>query len=492
MAASSPHNVRRPLPDCYRTAIGGLQDKVGDFDDKATIDAFEACARSSSARNFLVDIGEAQAWCTSDLSQEVWEYLLDKADDRRPGMAGTRWIQVWGAHTQQPLITLLAKKYGLSPRLAALMFTEPKPDIVKRGQEEKKTQHRHSHNVKSPRMNASMSDDEEKMPRRSKQMARNESLTIDEEEHVLNTLNHHDIASAIWHWSSVDIGKRYICLGYNTLHNVAPQMSPSSDYPAGTRIWNWLILTDDETVILISDRGPPPGSSSPPFDASYTRRNLLNTIHQLSRANERQSINSVSLVPIRALMKEPDILTSAAGLLFFYLFDDWLSTYSLLTMPERRFSEKLNSLRRKMMATADISHVEDLHHLGRQLATLKLLYQSYETLIERVLERHKGNSRNETLAVVDTSQVASNIGTHYTQALNSSAPGASTLLRLDSSNVATACGTYLNPAATDRFERLNHRIRLYVLTEIDESIRLKDQLLSMVSTVQATPVHSRC
>ncbi|MCJ1317127.1 hypothetical protein MMC15_002449 [Xylographa vitiligo] len=42
-----------------------------------------------------------------------------------------------------------------------------------------------------------------------------------------------------------------------------------------------------------------------------------------------------------------------------------------------------------MFTTADLQHVDDLHHYGRQLAVLKRIYQSYSNLIERVLDGSK-------------------------------------------------------------------------------------------------------
>ena len=42
-----------------------------------------------------------------------------------------------------------------------------------------------------------------------------------------------------------------------------------------------------------------------------------------------------------------------------------------------------------MFSKPDVKLIDDLHHVGRQLAVLKRMYQSYALIIERILERQK-------------------------------------------------------------------------------------------------------
>ena len=121
-----------------------------------------------------------------------------------------------------------------------------------------------------------------------------------------------------------------------------------------------------------------------------------------------------------------------------------------MTNPEQRAN---------LMNQADLEHVNHLHRIGRQLAVLKRLYQSYELIIDKILQQRAPPLKR--------SQAFSTplIGENY-----DNTPGVDSMDRL---------GLYLTSGAKYRFERLRDRIRLYVLSAIQESIDLKDSLLSM-------------
>lgn len=77
------------------------------------------------------------------------------------------------------------------------------------------------------------------------------------------------------------------------------------------------------------------------------RRNTLNVFGQLSKANKVQS--PIMTLPLRAGIKSikntPDHKDeNPASLLFFYLFDDWHTTYSLVARREHRYGEQLEKL----------------------------------------------------------------------------------------------------------------------------------------------------
>ena len=121
-----------------------------------------------------------------------------------------------------------------------------------------------------------------------------------------------------------------------------------------------------------------------------------------------------------------------------------------------------------MLMKADLAHVERLHHIGRQLSVLKRVYQSYDTIIDHLLEKSE-----PTLASLKNSHVLSG-----PESLASSFP---------QGHVAEAeslLGVSLSSAARVRFERLKYRIRLYALSEIQECLELKDSLVMMVSPGQ--------
>lgn len=290
---------------------------------------------------------------------------------------------------------------------------------------------------------------------------------------LLHNLNHYDVVDSLWHWSSVDFGKRYVCLGYNSLYNIdtSQQLNPAShaqDLPSGTRVWSWLILCDDKTVISIFESTLPDSPTDRLHSAASTRYNLLNVFSQLSNATDPQSRNPISLVPLRYAVGNDLTQTTpepvdGPGLLFYYLFDDWHTTYSLVAKRGHQYSAELNRLRESMMRRANLSHVTRLHHIGRQLAVLKRLYESYDLIITRVLEKQRD------------SPTAPSATPH-------SCPS---VLAMDSQAVPPRrrrqdqLGVFLTSAARVRFERLGDRIKLYALSEIQESMDLKDSLVSM-------------
>lgn len=79
------------------------------------------------------------------------------------------------------------------------------------------------------------------------------------------------------------------------------------------------------------------------------RRNLLNVFQQLSKANDQRSRdNHIMTIPVRPGLQD---LTSnevspsdAPSLLFHYLFDDWLTSYSLVARKEHQYGMQLEVL----------------------------------------------------------------------------------------------------------------------------------------------------
>lgn len=153
-----------------------------------------------------------------------------------------------------------------------------------------------------------------------------------------------------------------VCLGYNTLHNVRtapiPAHSPSSplphlDHPQSTRIWNWLLLCNDKTVISISEDPfpfhPPPLLGSQLRTLYTIRRNLVSVFRQLTKAPTPLRENELVMLPIRHRLGDSEEETAhrstdSPGLLFYYLFEDWWTTYSLVTRREHGYAAELDRL----------------------------------------------------------------------------------------------------------------------------------------------------
>jgi hypothetical protein len=104
-----------------------------------------------------------------------------------------------------------------------------------------------------------------------------------------------------------------LCLGYNTLHNVrskqthhhhnAHRLDRDQDIPHGKRVWNWLLLCEDKTVISISeDPFPSQNGEIHGWDLRllYTvRRNLVNVFRQLTKVPTPLSDAALTQLPIR-------------------------------------------------------------------------------------------------------------------------------------------------------------------------------------------------
>lgn len=227
------------------------------------------------------------------------------------------------------------------------------------------------------------------------------------------------------------------------------------------------------------------------------RRNLLNIFRQLSKANDQRSReNHIMTIPVRPGLQDVtsnEISPSdAPSLLFHYLFDDWLTSYSLVARKEHQYSVQLEHFvssnpfplillmipqRQRMLEKPNVDLINDLHHVGRQLAVLKRMYQSYALIIERILERQKpvrnviarksSQSSDRAAQVVHDMSLAKVELSADTQALGEP--------------LATQTyGVSLSSAATVRFERLKDRINLYALSEIQECLDEKESLVFLV------------
>lgn len=80
-----------------------------------------------------------------------------------------------------------------------------------------------------------------------------------------------------------------------------------------------------------------------------TRRNLINVFRSLSHVDEDHSLGPLSLLPIRRRLGQTDEETAhrasdAPGLLFYYLFENWFNSYSLITRQDSRYGNELEQV----------------------------------------------------------------------------------------------------------------------------------------------------
>ncbi|KAF2182213.1 hypothetical protein K469DRAFT_728985 [Zopfia rhizophila CBS 207.26] len=474
-----PASTADNLPSYYQDLKDeDITASVRNFDDERHFDLFDRQARNPNSSNFFIDFGDDDAWCAFDLGSGSISRLLEAP---RPANLHTRWINIWLPYNQRDSLHALAKHYDFSPRLLALMCSDPLPPKPKPLQTKKS-----SSTLQSRRSNKS-----HKSHKSSKDVSLDSEESIGMTEMMQSTqlelvrdLSHYHIVDEVWHWSSVDWGRRFVCLGYNSLHNVqtnkagdhVEKSDQSLDVPHGKRVWNWLLLCEDKTVISISE-DPFPFTDGElrghELKTLFTiRRNLVNVFRQLSKAPTPLRESSIIMLPVRHRIGNSEEETAhrptdSPGLLFYYLFEDWFTTYSLVTRREHGYAAELDRLRREMLVKANLHHVDQLHHIGCQLAVLKRVYQSYEIIIERVLKKQEA-----TLASLKNSHIVSGV-----DSLASSMPRVSSMPQIPEAD--SLLGVSLSSAARVRFERLKDRIILYALSEIQECIDQKESLVMM-------------
>lgn len=80
-----------------------------------------------------------------------------------------------------------------------------------------------------------------------------------------------------------------------------------------------------------------------------TRRNLLNVFMQLSEVNDvhrrDNPINTLDIRPsLRSNQSSNITIADSPSLLFYYLFDDWYTSYALVAKSEHQYAMELEKL----------------------------------------------------------------------------------------------------------------------------------------------------
>ena len=164
-----------------------------------------------------------------------------------------------------------------------------------------------------------------------------------------------DIVDDLWHFCSVDWGRRYLYVGLNapfTISGVEHQQTSST--PAGQRIWISLVLCDDGTVISVFEH-PPIASAMYREAVGVIRRNVLNIFRQLSKLHmDHDPYDALMKVNVRPQHHFPPsdsglgaARSESASLLFYYIFDDWVATYGLIARKEILTDTNLKNFARK-------------------------------------------------------------------------------------------------------------------------------------------------
>lgn len=358
-----------------------------DFDLKDVYNRIDAALLHAETRNFVIEFDNSTAKSAQDVDEVAMKAFLNVD---RPSTSSTRWINVFGPERQKRLVKVLSDRYNFTPRLLGFMSSgHNSPSSMLSKPQHNGHIHDRWHPIAQTRPSAL---DPEKNVVPTKKWNENPMLNV----------SHYKMVNEVWHWCSIDWSLKCtraspirnlhltfadICLGYNSLsdttsisvdsHNKSTEedfeaTSVSRDKPKGRRTWTWLVLCDDgESTTIRNARNlryswdysgtvisfyetPFPyqrGALTPTQQSllCVIRRNLHNVFKQLSKVNDvhrkENPINTLDIRPGLASNQSTSIESAdSPSLLFYYLFDDWYTTYHLVAKSEHQYGRQLESL----------------------------------------------------------------------------------------------------------------------------------------------------
>lgn len=459
------------VPDPSAKTLYNLDEKI----------EYEECynrLKEPTTGNFGVTFDLNEAKCAVDLDEATVLSWLE--NDTRPANK-TLWLNFWASSAERATIKAIAKKYDLSPRLTSVLCP-PESTAQKSGSAGSTTTTANSSDDSSAVLaakpakgsNATQVDVEKGITPgpQTLQQPPNVPTGFDMQ------MSFGDVVNELWHFNSVDFGSHYIYVGFNALFTVPGLERAQNNKPPGIRIWSSLLICDDGTVVSVFQR---PDIDNPEAHAA-ARRNALNVFKHLSKQHNHDSaLDALMKVGVRWYERskksdDASYATEAASLLFYYLFDDWLTAYALIAQRSNPYRTGLEKLRQGMFHSADVTLVSKIHTLGRQLTVLKLMYQSYEHIVSRLLYWSRAK-KDTNLAMLSSRPTLPSLDAGGYQDLSSSQLVRDERIFLEDES---DCRVKLYSSSIARFERLLGRIRLYALTEIEECLNEKESLVLMV------------
>ena len=415
-----------------------------DLDSSKNFRDLSRSLETAEVNNFAAYFNAQTACSSVNVRPDQAQQLLDtRAQD--DAKTSCLWINLWGwAEDHERIIQKVAKHYDLSPRLAHFLCPRKAPSGVK--------------STVPPNSKNDSSFEEAKRLEEADSSNSSENVLAEQTTHP-QLGGFTDIVNALWHFCTVDFGRRYLCIGWNALFFL-PNSDPATQTskPNAIRVWSSLLLCDDGTLISVFEA---PSSIGPHL--SHVRHNQINVLRNLSRAYHADS-NALMQVAVRPLQSStessPQAAFEMASLLLYYLFDDWLNLFGQVSGSKHSYRHQLESLRAKMLDSPKQGQVNTLHQLGRQLSALKSICRSYESVIERVIHR----------------QNKSRLGARHGQITRQQSDIMDVQL-YDADAAESAIKLSLSSLA--RFERLHDRIGLLLMTEVDECLSEKEALVLM-------------
>lgn len=436
-------------------------------DQEAAYRKFYADLQLPGTQNFAVQFDADKASCAVDISRKGVQDLLESRrhdpDNQKPCL----WINLWGWGSEhQAIVKLVADHYDVSPRLAHVICPTPS----------QKKQIEQASMFADKGTNFQHADAAEKASLSSPASGRKSLDTARTKRTMPKSIA--DIANDLWHFCTVDFGRRYICICWNALYFLHDEcVQNSTGKPKAIRVWSSLLLCDDGTVVSTFE-------SPENLDGNALkgiRNNQTNVFKHLSRFGATTTKdNALMHIDIRhfhvpqpqtstASVNNMNLNSEMASLLFYYLFDDWFNIYHQAIGGENSYRDQLEDLRQQMTKSAEVDQVTLLHLIGRELSVLRAVYRSYQTIIEQIVQKQRRQKAKTNTNMPGRS------ASDFTRT--------STLLEQDSHdpNELQESNIQIAVPAVTRFERLRDRIDLCAMTEVEECIKEKDDLVFMVS-----------
>ncbi|KAE9376988.1 hypothetical protein N431DRAFT_555275 [Stipitochalara longipes BDJ] len=429
-------------------------DTFSDFDNADVYkDSLDHNLRDST-RNFVVEFGADEARIAFNVSTDgVSNLLKKKASSKLP----VRWINVWGPHRQPELVDVLGTHYKLSLRLQAIIRSPP-PKNPAPSQNKDKPVSRSSRPKPSQKNDpeTALTSSELQLPKYpSPSSSTAPALVRSNTTRGGSTdVDHYTLADQMQNYHAIDVGRHYVCIGANWMHELPTKIDESVDIVEEgkqKRLYSWLFLCDDHTVISFHEY---PGQFKDTADLNAMRSNTLSVLKQLSTVGLDKT-DPLSLQTVRYALKAEAVKDApgieGSSLLFYYLFDDWRAVYSTVG----RFHHRLDTLQnaifddmsRKSHKNPNIKIIPKLHVLGRQVRQMQHVYKGYKNLCNRVID-----------------------------------PKATTI---QGSPVKNGSHVLISQSASQRFERLSDRIEILILSEMEEFTAEKESLISTYFNINA-------
>ncbi|PSR81608.1 hypothetical protein BD289DRAFT_454739 [Coniella lustricola] len=507
--AASPPDAPAPEPLAdhdpreMRQVLQDLRERFNDFDQEDTYRSYMGQATSKKAANFAVRFGVETAEIAINLKESDVKALLQlqarQKDDK------VTWINIWSPSKNPDMIKAIAAEYKFSTRLReTIMYWDGARNRVAANQVP------NANHVTA--FSSGVEDFKPPRPRLRSTFRRNQDPEkgLELEQEVLKRraamagegIDLHDedldmyrLLQTQYNYTTIDHGPSFVCIGANWLHH-RPQHDkgahgsediykhPETFVPP--KHWAWYILTNQGTVISIHEDpayGQYKGSEAEQDkvkakELANMRKNTRDLLHQLSKPGMKEYKRRVSarkgvrsdlihshnsrhgpLPSSRTAFLESSVTVDAAANLFYYLFEDYTAATSILSDSSRVLAKltqrilRISDRKSKVQDNFDIPKV--LYARSKDLRQLKHLFISYENLITSIMKLGVDTASDEK---------------DYAQ------PNTSTASLLRTTSYGPIRGVKLSQRASDRFDRLNTRMRLLMLDTIDEYLAEKASL----------------